>query len=109
MAGFFDKLNKAIGDISKKVEESGIVDDLKDMVSDGGSSASSDSAAAEQSAASTSGDSSGPSGWDGAVERAGLDPMKLLTPAEMGSVVGLGLDHSYQQMEDEWFGVTWTT
>lgn len=116
MARFFDKLTKAVGEITKKVEESGIVDDLKDLVGgDDDSSTNADAAddssattAAEGSVGSLGGDE-GPHGWAEAVERAGLDPMQLLTPQQMDSVVGLGLDHSYEQMDDEWFGVTWTT
>lgn len=115
MSGFFDKLTKAVGEITKKVEESGIVDDLKDLVSDGEGestrsrdSSSATAASAAEGDSASSGDGS-PHGWEGAVERAGLDPTKLLTPQQMDAVVGLGLDHSYPQMDDEWFGVTWTT
>ena len=116
MAGLFDKLAKAVGAITEKVEESGIVDDLKDLVGGEGegragadASRSADSTTAADQEAAASGADEGPHGWAGAVERAGLDPMQLLTPQQMDAVVGLGLDHSYEQMEDEWFGVTWTT
>lgn len=108
MAGFFEKLTKAVGDITKKVEESGIADDLKDLVSGDEDAASSAAASAEGSAASAGSDEE-PSDWSSAVARAGFDPMDLLTPAEVDAVLGLGLDHSYQQMDDEWFGTTWTS
>lgn len=114
MSSFFDKITKAVGDITKKVEDSGVIDDLKDLVS--GDDSPSMSTAHEVSttadeavtAVEPSG-SGGPRGWEGAVARAGLDPMSLLTPAELGAMIDLPLDHSYEQFEDEWFGVTWTT
>ncbi|MCP3972895.1 MAG: hypothetical protein GY720_00210 [bacterium] len=106
MASLFDRISKAVGDLTKKVEDSGVIDDIKDLV---GSDSSSESTAADSAAAPSSPSGSAPSRWQAAVERAGVDPMTLLTPQAVGAAVGLDFDHSYEQLEDEWFGVTWTS
>lgn len=111
MAGFFDKIAKAVGDITKKVEETGIVDELKDLVGDSSEGAASATEAAEATSADAAGADSAasdaPSGWDAAVERAGVDPMSIVTAAEMAGIIDLTLDNMYAQFDDEWFGVTW--
>ena len=112
MAGLFDRISKAVGDLTKKVEETGLLDEVKDLVSGEETSAetvSSTAQAAETATATKSESSDVPQGWAAAVTRAGVDPMALLTPEAIGSALDQPFDHSYPQLDDEWFGVTWTT
>lgn len=95
---------KRLGDVAKKakdtLEESGVIDEAKALVTDAVDSVS--------SSASASKDSSG--GASTAQVPAGVvDPATLITPRDVSEVTGRRFDHQYAYRDDEWFGTTITS
>ncbi len=105
--GFLDKLSKAVSDIKEQIDESGIIDKVKEVAAKTADTATSASSETTDQATQTEAGDGVPDGWAGAVQRTGFDPMTLLTHAEVGRIIGLTVHESYRYFDDEWFGVVW--
>lgn len=108
--GLLDRLAKTVSDLKEQIDESGIIDRVKEVAAKTVDSSATGTSAAENADAAGAATSTGderPDGWDAAVQRAGFNPMQLLTHAEVGAITGLEIHDSYPYFDDEWFGTIW--
>lgn len=108
--GLFDKISKAVEDVTKAVEDSGVIEAAKEMTESlGESEVLRDTAgetaegAADEAAYQDVLDQETPPIPDGIA-----DPAGLITPADFSRVTGLGPADAYPYRDEEWIGTTMT-
>ena len=107
--GLFDKISKAVEDVTKAVEESGVIDAAKDVTE---SLAESGILGESAEAAGEAADADSASPHDSAnvpdVPAGIIDPALLITIEDINEITGLGFDHAYPYRDEEWIGTTLT-
>ena len=98
MASFFKRLTDAAKTAKETLEDSGLLDDVKDMAGEAIATDASESAGAGESPAAAQ-----------EVPAGIVDPAVLVTPADVTDVTGRRFDQQYGYWDEEWIGTTITS
>ena len=108
--GLFDKISKAVGDVTKAVEDSGLIEATKEAaqsIQDSGVIDDVVDAAKEAGEAGKTAYHEKRAPGNGVPDGI-ADPAQLITVADINEITGLGFDHAYPYRDEEWIGTTLT-